>query len=104
MISERNYKMDNMKALMIYLVVFGHMLECFNGTIRWWIYLTIYSFHMPVFAYITGYFSRINPERTIRGILYPYFYIKHYIWRFSDFFWNRKIFFNLQRRIGFYGI
>ena len=65
--------MDNMKALMIYLVVFGHMLECFNGTIRWWIYLTIYSFHMPVFAYITGYFSRINPERTIRGILYPYF-------------------------------
>ena len=45
MITERNYKMDNMKALMMYLVVFGHMLECFHGTVRWWgIYLAIYSF------------------------------------------------------------
>lgn len=90
MISERNYKMDNMKALMIYLVVFGHMLECFNGTIRWWIYLTIYSFHMPVFAYITGYFSRINPERTIRGILYPYFLYQTLYLAFQRFFLEQE--------------
>lgn len=90
MITERNYKMDNMKALMMYLVVFGHMLECFHGTVRWWIYLAIYSFHMPVFAYITGYFSRINPERTVKGILYPYFLYQTLYLMFQRFFLEQE--------------
>lgn len=64
--------MDNMKAILIYLVVLGHLLECFQGTRRLFLYYTIYMFHMPAFVYVTGYFSKNNPERLLKKILYPY--------------------------------
>lgn len=70
--SLRNYKMDNMKALLIYMVVFGHLLECFGGRGKLFLYYTIYMFHMPAFVYVTGYFSRTNPERLIKKIFYTY--------------------------------
>ena len=34
---ERNYKLDNIKAILIFLVVLGHLLECFEGEIKLWI-------------------------------------------------------------------
>lgn len=56
---ERNYLFDNLKFLLIVLVVFGHSLEEISlehnyAIIRAW----IYSFHMPVFVFISGYFSK----------------------------------------------
>ena len=68
----RNLKIDNLKGLLIFLVVWGHLLECFTGDLRLWIYLIIYSFHMPAFVYTTGYFSRFDPKRIVNKILYPY--------------------------------
>lgn len=68
----RNFKIDNLKGLLIFLVVWGHLLECFTGDLRLWIYLIIYSFHMPAFAYTTGYFSRFDPKRIVNKIWYPY--------------------------------
>lgn len=62
--------MDNMKALLIFMVVLGHLLECFGG--RLFLYYTIYMFHMPAFVYVTGYFSRTNPERLIKKTFYTY--------------------------------
>ena len=70
--SVRNYKLDNMKALLIFLVVLGHLLECFGGERKTWLYLVIYSFHMPAFIYITGYFSRFKPERLVFKLCYSY--------------------------------
>lgn len=68
----RNYQLDNMKALLIFLVVLGHLLECFSGERKIWLYLVIYSFHMPAFIYITGYFSRFKPRRLVFKLCYPY--------------------------------
>lgn len=32
----------------------------------------IYCFHMPAFAYATGYFARENPQRLVENLIYPY--------------------------------
>jgi fucose 4-O-acetylase-like acetyltransferase len=51
---------DNAKFLAILLVVFGHSIEPLRGDTRaaHALYLFVYTFHMPVFIIITGYFSR----------------------------------------------
>ena len=58
---ERNYLFDNLKFFLIVLVVFGHSLEEISlehnyAIIRAW----IYSFHMPAFVFISGYFSKCD--------------------------------------------
>ena len=57
-VKERSPLFDNMKMVLIILVVFGHALEEISleheyGIIR----ACIYSFHMPAFIFISGYFS-----------------------------------------------
>ncbi len=56
----RNYRMDNIKCILIFSVVFGHMLELYMGNdpADRLLYLVIYSFHMPLFAFVTGIFAR----------------------------------------------
>lgn len=56
---ERSYLFDNFKCLLIVLVVFGHILEEYGifGTSEQ-IRAVIYSFHMPAFIFISGYFSK----------------------------------------------
>lgn len=67
----RNSKMDNIKAFLVFCVVFGHMLElCATGGT---LYRVIYSFHMPAFIFKSGYFARFNKKKIITGLVYPYF-------------------------------
>lgn len=56
----RNYLLDNLKGLLIFLVVFGHSLEIYKkeSIIINVIYIFIYLFHMPVFVFVSGYFSK----------------------------------------------
>lgn len=55
----RNYHFDNVKALLIFLVVFGHLIEPLRDIrIFSTAYFVIYSFHMPLFVFISGYFSK----------------------------------------------
>lgn len=68
----RNLKLDNIKALLIFTVVFGHLLELFGGQEKAWIYYMIYTFHMPAFVFVTGFFTRQNGNRIIKKVLYPY--------------------------------
>ncbi|HEY7485433.1 MAG TPA: acyltransferase family protein [Streptosporangiaceae bacterium] len=50
---------DNAKYLAIVLVIFGHAIEPVrDNSAAHALYLFVYSFHMPVFIIITGYFSR----------------------------------------------
>lgn len=73
----RNYFLDNYKALLILLVVIGHLIEpCYTNNIflsllKW----VIFSFHMPAFIFISGYFSKKNmsPEKLIQKLVIPYF-------------------------------
>lgn len=62
---KRDYLFDNLKALLIFLVVLGHMIEpyIYEDNLFKFIYIGIYAFHMPLFIFISGYFSK-NLEKT----------------------------------------
>ena len=48
---------DNLKAILIFLVVLGHIVpEC--GAITYWLRFAIYTFHMPAFVFVSGFFSK----------------------------------------------
>ncbi|WP_281276902.1 acyltransferase family protein [Enterococcus pingfangensis] len=53
----RDYQIDNIKGLLIILVVFGHMLLASSKENNWLLTL-IYSFHMPAFIFLNGVFSK----------------------------------------------
>lgn len=72
--SGRIYKYDNIKCLLIFLVVFGHILNLFSGFfISNKLYHIIYSFHMPCFMFITGYFAKFNKRKILLHLIVPYF-------------------------------
>jgi fucose 4-O-acetylase-like acetyltransferase len=58
----RNTHVDNIKAVLIFLVVFGHLIETNIANDSWlksvWVF--IYAFHMPMFALISGMFSQAS--------------------------------------------
>ena len=85
-IMKRDYSFDNMKVLLIIMVVLGHALEEFGttgnlGMIR----AMIYSFHMPLFIFISGYFSKSDakPEKLLKTTLIP-FIIFNTVWLFTQ--------------------
>lgn len=59
-LKERDYFFDNARAILILLVVFGHMLQPYTSGDKYLsaLYLVIYSFHMPTFLFISGYFAK----------------------------------------------
>jgi fucose 4-O-acetylase-like acetyltransferase len=71
---------DNAKYLAIVLVAMGHSWEPLKGQSRFLeaLYTVVYTFHMPAFIIISGYFSRsfdMRPDRLKRlvtGVLVPY--------------------------------
>lgn len=73
---EREYLFDNYKALLILLVVTGHFVEIASSEnqlldcVKW----LIFSFHMPAFIFISGYFSKKPPKikSLIRKLIVPY--------------------------------
>ncbi|MBI5975381.1 acyltransferase family protein [Staphylococcus canis] len=57
---KRDAFFDNARAGLIFLVVFGHLIRPYVGSSSFInaLYLLIYSFHMPAFIFISGYFAR----------------------------------------------
>lgn len=68
---------DNAKAILIILVVIGHILELFinNSRLIYAIYFFILSFHMPAFIIISGYFSKYVKNLTKAEIKYIFLYV-----------------------------
>ena len=67
---DREPLFDNVKIILMMLVVFGHVLaigtsDRFNLST----YNLIYSFHMPLFIFVSGYFTKIRKEDFWYGIL-----------------------------------
>ncbi|MCD8133214.1 MAG: acyltransferase family protein [Clostridiales bacterium] len=60
---ERNDHFDNIKAVLIFLVVLGHVFRNLgaNGD-EYLVYKIIYSFHMPAFLFVSGYFMKYDPK------------------------------------------
>ncbi|MDD6212989.1 MAG: acyltransferase family protein [Clostridiales bacterium] len=58
--TKRIYKWDNLKMVLIFLVVLGHFMN--ELTLEWdnmkSLYFFIYLFHMPLFLFVSGMFSR----------------------------------------------
>ncbi len=59
----RNHYMDNIKGILIFLVVYAHFLlfyveEGTASTFARFLTYFIYSFHMPLFVFVSGYFSK----------------------------------------------
>jgi fucose 4-O-acetylase-like acetyltransferase len=70
---ERNPFWDSLKFQLIFIVVYGHMIETcvddnpFNQAM----YNFIYLFHMPLFVFISGHFSHIKDKRKyLIGMIY----------------------------------
>ncbi|MFJ9037154.1 acyltransferase family protein [Streptomyces sp. NPDC102406] len=71
---------DNVKFLTIVLVACGHAWEplTYGSRAVTALYLTVYAFHMPAFALVSGYFSRsfdMAPgrlKRLVTGVVVPY--------------------------------
>lgn len=62
--------MDNLRFLLIFLVVLGHFLAFIPGAGS--LYRIIYLFHMPAFLFLTGYFSHFHGVKILTDLLYPY--------------------------------
>ncbi|MGW0841554.1 acyltransferase family protein [Streptomyces sp. NPDC002787] len=78
--TSRDPYFDNAKYLTIVLVACGHAWEplTYGSRAATAAYLTVYAFHMPAFALISGYFSRgfdMAPgrlKRLLTGVVLPY--------------------------------
>lgn len=60
---ERLYLFDNLKVILIFLVVLGHGIELTRlgwNSVSWTL---IYLFHMPLFVFCSGYFSKYQPRK-----------------------------------------
>ncbi|ALX49839.1 acyltransferase family protein [Lentibacillus amyloliquefaciens] len=57
---ERNAYFDNAKLILIFLVVFGHVIQPFTDDAAGLntLYLWIYTFHMPAFIFLAGFFAK----------------------------------------------
>ena len=74
--NNRDTFFDNLKGFLIFFVVLGHFANL-NKAIPLWggINNVIYSFHMPLFIFVSGYFSKsvlVQRSKEITSLLYPY--------------------------------
>ena len=70
---KRDIRFDNIKGILILLVVFGHLLELVHGGVSKAAYLVIYSFHMPAFVFVSGYFAAFELKKILKKQILPYF-------------------------------
>lgn len=70
----RIYFWDNLKLLLIFFVVMGHVIDMSNypSDLIKFIYFFIYFFHMPVFIFVMGYFSK-NVDACAESAFVKYF-------------------------------
>ena len=76
---ERNAYFDNAKLCLIFLVVFGHMIQPFihDSTSVKTLYTWIYTFHMPAFIFLAGFFAKGSGNikyivNLAKKLLFPY--------------------------------
>ena len=86
-VSTRNYHIDNIKGILIFLVVCGHLLSTLqdmNSTFAIGVRTFIYFFHMPGFIFMSGYLAKGFLKKEYKGeklLSYAWLYLlfKHAI-------------------------
>lgn len=77
---ERINKYDNLKGFAIILIVLGHLPGLLSPAFD---HRFIYIIHLPIFFFVSGYFSKIGPDEPIKSfkrLLLPYI-IFSIIWK-----------------------
>lgn len=127
---ERDAYFDNLKGILISLVVIGHFIESFYFKSKFFeiIYTFIYTFHMPAFIFLSGLFFKpdlkkafyflklyiifqllklglnyflFNKDVTIHSLLYPTWTLWYLL---SMFFWYLISCFNKKIKISVIGM
>lgn len=80
---KREFQYDNIRFLLIALVVLGHLLEIAGEfPHRELLYGLIYSFHMPAFLFLSGMFARFDRAKWLFGMAVPYLLFQ---WLYTSF-------------------
>lgn len=88
---KREWKLDNIKGILIILVVLGHLLELdLNMDYNKYLHVCIYLFHMPAFIFVTGYFAKFSIKNTLKNILYPYLLFQLLYLLFANAIWEKQ--------------
>ncbi len=92
--AKNNCFIDNIKCILIFFVVFGHLIERYidNNTTLMGVYMFIYVFHMPLFIFISGFLSKnINKSKKVflKTLLIPYI-ILNIVWYTLAYFYTGK--------------
>lgn len=70
---DRLLRFDSLKGILITLVVIGHMIEVMilDTSIEKYVYTAIYTFHMPLFVILSGYFFNhsCSGKKLIKSII-----------------------------------
>lgn len=92
----RDYMFDNLRAVLILLVVWGHLLTSLKSdynSVRI-IYIFVFFFHMPAMAFISGYFSK-NLDKIRNNafvtLLVPYLILNFFNYLFKIYVMGEKM-------------
>jgi len=84
--SKRNNFFDNAKFILIFLVVFGHLISPLKEQdgILFTLYTVIFLFHMPAFILISGYFAKGYKKKgyllkSVKKNINPLFYLSNHL-------------------------
>jgi len=83
----RTKYIDNLKGILICLVVWAHFIELILPHGKW-LYTAIYFFHMPAFIFCTGYFSSFNFKKILSGLVVPYIILQLVFIFFENLFFD----------------
>ncbi|WP_066967395.1 acyltransferase family protein [Microbulbifer sp. Q7] len=93
----RDVVLDNFKFILISLVIVGHVIEPVIGRFDWAksVYIFIYIFHMPMFAYVSGVVSsrEINNavvKNIVSKLIIPYVLLELTYSMFDYFLFSRN--------------
>lgn len=99
-----SYLIDNFKVLLIFLVVFNHIIA-FNlvkvDTVVRYVWYAITIFHMPAFIFVSGYLSK-NPQNALKNfknLLIPYILGYTLTW-YSQIWLGRSVDYEILRPTG----
>ncbi|MDQ0217294.1 acyltransferase [Peribacillus cavernae] len=93
---QRDYFFDNAKFILIAFVVFGHLLKTLvnDNELIYSLYKTIYTFHMPAFILVSGFFAKgfykkgylatITKKLILPYIIFQVIYTVYYYYLYSE--------------------
>ena len=87
-ISTRINRFDNLKGLAITLVVIGHLICLTNDPELNFIRNFIFLIHLPIFFFVSGYFSKIDesqPFNSFKRLMIPFFIFCIIYWLFQKY-------------------